>query len=845
MRRTLWLAAVCGALALPARVAAQTPDITGGMLIPGTLGEEVNRAGTITALRVESVDRSGEVITFRKAADLKGTGPDGPIRHHLDMLGSECDQRAVLDWARPGQVAVCFQDRDRCRTCLGNFWYLGVAEDPTSWNAVFPIAGGPVTYAGPVEKLREHVAAILAGREVVVTAQALEDNAYYRRDWQTPVYRDWLHGRKGRVCRVRADLRIVSMEETASEGSPGFVGWGVGGPEAVPVLIAGLADRDPLVRAEAAGDLGQLGAPSRPALPALRTALRDADPFVRVYAAEAVARIDPDDRGAVALLGEALRERDAAVGNAAAGALAGLGPRALTTAPALRAALRQGPAPEVRSAAAVALGEVVPEAAPRGEETEEAVAALARALREDGSADVSYWAARALLRVGPAARGALPALVAALRDRRRPAARDVAVDVLFRLGPDAVPVLGEALLDPECGSRRQVAQYLGDMGPAARPAVPALLRTLQADDVWLRFEAASALPRIDPDVGAAAAVPVLAGLLDPRLEVSFRSKVVAVLGRLGPRARGAVPQLTLALEDERCSIRDAAAEALGNIGPDAVAAVPALAVLLRDEDSGVCLDAARALWRINRGREAVAFLVCACEEKPERRWQAIEALGEIGPEGGRAVPVLRRALQDPDEPQRVAIALVLWRLQRRTELSGVVSDPRKEGLAVLIDLLREGRSDDRGLAAVAVRRIGPEARPAVEPLVRCLRDETPWVRYEAAEALAAIDPAAPEVLAALTPLLHDRSVGVRLAVARALARAGHRPADLVPVLVEVLERSPNLLDDVATVLVTLGPDARAALPALRRLLRHSDHAVHVAAARALRRIDPEGAAAGQ
>jgi HEAT repeat protein len=845
MRRTLWLAAVCGALAVLPRAGAQTADITGGMLIPTTLGEQVSQAGTITVLRVESVDRGDQVITFRKAADLKGTGPDGPIRHRIDWPGSERDRRAVLDWARPGKVAVCFQDGDRCRTCLGNFWYLSVAEDPTSWSAASPLEGCPVTYVGPAEKLREHVAAILAGREVVVTAQALDDNDYFRPDWHGPVYRDWLHGRKGRICRVRAGLRIVSLDETASEGSPGYVGWCVGGPEAVPALAAALADRDALIRAEAAGDLGQLGALSRPALPALRAALHDPDPFVRVYAAEAVARIDPDDRGAVALLAEALREQDGAVGNAAAGALAGLGPRALAAAPALRLALRQGPATEVRSAAALALGEVVPEAAPRGEETEETVAALARALREDRSADVYYWAARALLKFGPAARAALPALAAALRDRGRPAAQDVAVDVLSRVGPEAVPVLGEALLDPQCGPRRQVAEYLGDMGPAARAAVPALARTLQGEDPWLRYTAAAALLRIDLEVGAAVAVPVLAGLLDREKGGQVRWKAVALLARVGARARVAVPDLTAALQDEAPSMRRSAAGALGNIGPAAGAAAPALTALLGDEDRGVGVEAARALWRIDRGREAVAFLVRACAGEGEPRVRAIKALGEIGPEAGRAVPVLRKGLQDPDESERAAVALALWRLQRRTETPGLVSDPRQEALSVLIKLLREGRPEQRWSAAAAVRQIGPEAGPAVPALVACLREEDPGLREQAADALGAIDPRDREAVPALTALLDDSNLRVRLAAARALARAGHRPADLVPVLVRVLERSPDLLDDVAAVLVTLGPDARAAVPALRRLLRHSDHTVSVAASRALRQIDPEGAAGGR
>jgi HEAT repeat protein len=844
MRRTLWLAAaVCGALTLPARAAAQTPDITGGMVMPLTLGQEVNQASTITVLRVEGVNRDEQVITFRKAADLKGRAPDGEVRHRIDWPGSERDRQAVLDWARPGKVAVCFQDGDRCRTCLGHFWYLSGAEDPTLWDAACPLEGCPVTYAGPAEKVREHVAAILAGREVVVTAQALEDNGYYRADGHSPVYQDWLHGRKGRVCRVKASLRITSLEESEGEDSRGFVGWGVGGPEVVPVLAAALADRDPLVRAEAAGDLEQLGPLARPALPGLRATLNDPDPYVRVYAAEALARIDRDGRRAVPAIGEGLRDRDAHVRAAAAGALAALGPPAEDAGPELRAVLGRDPEAEVRRAAAFALGEVMAQAHDR-RQVEEAVAALARSVREDQDSNVSYWAARALLRFGAGARGAVPVLLAALRDRR-PRVAETAADGLARLGPDVVPDLGDALLDRKCQARRPAAQYLGDLGPEARAAFPALVRTLRDEDVWLRLGAASALVRIDADAGAAAAVPALAEIVDSKKNHPVVQNALTALKDLGPRARAAVPALARALQDDDRLFRNRAADALGAVGPGAAAAVPALGELLQNENRTLRVAAARALWRINRDRAAVAMLIQICEEKDGHLGEAVDALGEIGPDAELAVPVLKRALQDATYPEREPLALALWRLQRPTEVSGVVSDPRQEALAVLLRLLREGTVLERWSAIRAVRDVGPEARAAVPALVRLLQNEEPSLRDEAANALRAVDPGAREAVPMLTALLGDANPYVRLAAARALARGERRPPELVPVLVHLLEWSSDLRDDAAATLAALGPDARPAVPALRRLLRDSDRNVYVAAARALRQLDPDAASDGQ
>jgi HEAT repeat protein len=843
MRRTLWLAAVCGALALPARAAAQTPDITGGMLIPVTLGEEINQASIITVLRVEGVNRDERVITFRKAADLKGSAPDGEVRHRIDWLGSERDRQAVLDWARPGKVAVCFQAGDRCRTCLGNFWYLSFAENPAVWNADSPLEGCPMTYAGPAEKLREHVAAILAGREVVVTAQALDDNDYYYADWHSPVYRDWLHGRKGRVCRVRAGLRITSLEETASEGSPAFVGWGVGGPEAVPALAAALADRDPLVRAEAAGDLGQLGPLARSALPGLRAAPQDTDPYVRISASEALARIDPGESQALPALSKALQDREAHVRATAVGALALLGTPAVPAAADLRAVLDRDPEAEVRSAAAFALGEVVAESSDK-RQVEEAVAALARSVREDRDSDVTYWAARALVRFGADVRGAVPVLLAALRGRAPRPAEEVA-DVLARLGPEAVPALGEALLDRKCRARRQVARCLGDLGPEARAAFPALVRTLGDENLWLRLEAASALRRIDPDNGAAAAVPVLAEMVESEKKGSLARSALSVLKELGPRARVAVPALARALQGEDWLFRSNVAYALGAIGPEAETAAPALEALLRDEKLSVRVEAARALWRIRRDRAAVPALLGVCEAKDGSRWRLLDVLGEIGPDADLAVPVLRQALRDADDPDRVGVALALWRLERRVEVSGVVFDPRREGLSALLRMLRAGRPEQRVAAAGALGEIGPEAGEALPALLALIRDEDPFVREQAVAAVGAIGPDAAEAQAALAGLLRDENPDVRLAAAQALVRGRHCPAAVVATVVEILERHPHFAIAAAAVLGDLGPDARAAVPALRRLLRHSDRDVYVAAARALRQIDPDAADPGR
>src|SRR5262249_12364066 len=79
--------------------------------------------------------------------------------------------------------------------------------------------------------------------------------------------------------------------------------------------------------------------------------------------------------------------------------------------------------------------------------------------------------------------------------------------------------------------------------------------------------------------------------------------VIITLGRIGPNAKSAVPQLLNYLENPDSFIRAATARALGGIGPDAKEAVPALKALLEDEDKSARVWAAFALARISGDTE--------------------------------------------------------------------------------------------------------------------------------------------------------------------------------------------------------------------------------------------------
>jgi hypothetical protein len=115
--------------------------------------------------------------------------------------------------------------------------------------------------------------------------------------------------------------------------------------------------------------------------------------------------------------------------------------------------------------------------------------------------------------------------------------------------------------------RRKAATYeLGEYGPAARKAVPALLQALLSEDDAVRETAALSLGaiRADPEE----VIPVLTRYLHVD-EVNVRA--ASALGNFGPAAKSAVPQLVRMLHTGDGESRLAAHEALKLIDPDAYA----------------------------------------------------------------------------------------------------------------------------------------------------------------------------------------------------------------------------------------------------------------------------------
>jgi HEAT repeat protein len=831
----LWLSSL--------RIAAQTPDHTGQVPEAIPLGALIRQSEAVVVLEVARVDKEKQLVVFKKAAVLKGECAEEEFR---DSLKGSSEARSILGWAKPGQKAITFFLGGKRVTCLGNHWYYNWdfgESDENVWSTADWVDRFRTTYVGSVEKLRQHVAAILAGREVTITATWAYDPLIDRTDDSSVPFRlDWLRGKKGRVCRIKASLKIDDCWDFMDGSRRHFVGWGVGGPEAVPGLIRALAHEDIRVRAEAAEDLGQLGSHATPALPALRMALSDPDGYARINAAESLARLDATDEKAFSMLIEGCKQKEQALRAAAVEALATLDPPRREAIPALIDALGSDRDDKVRAVAACGLGRVGEWTLTQPLPVEDAVTALGQALKQDKDERVRLWSAKALLKFGRDAGPALPALRSTLRKKSVSVAR-MAAEVMVRLGKPAIPFLVDALNDQKCRVRDTIAAGLADLGPSARPAIPALLGALTDDDQILRWEAASALLHIDRKLGSENAVTIIRELL---IHGGGRPKLKAMnalaYGEPIPEFKSLAPALAEVLRTDQPPFRRLAALSLAKIGPNARDAQAALEPGLRDEDGNVRVNAALALARIGRSRDAVTALVQELEDKDEHvRFQATETLGEIGPQAQLAVPVLRQALKNAPLRDRSELALALWRIERREEAFGVIFDPRQDALAVLIDLLGVDQDPEvRESAILALRHIGPEAGPAVPSLVRALK--TPNLAIETAVTLGAIGPEACSAQPALGAALRDEDYLVRLHAALALCRIQDHHEAAHARIVEELERQPTFVSLVEGELLPLGPAARPLAPCLLRCLRHERHDVYLSAARLLKSTDPQAAA---
>jgi HEAT repeat protein len=205
-----------------------------------------------------------------------------------------------------------------------------------------------------------------------------------------------------------------------------------------------------------------------------------------------------------------------------------------------------------------------------------------------------------------------------------------------------------------------------------------------------------------------------------------------------------------------------------------------------------------AIWLLGKigpdAKEAVPELMKFLDHK-ELREDAVDALCSIGPAAKDAIPAIRRALLDALSPEPTG----------GTVMEAILNQLHKLGpdaVPMLVDLVGSGSPRGRVYGLSELGKLGTAAKEAAPRVAEFLTDDDLEVRREAAVALCRIE----------------------------------KNQKAVAVLAALLTEPTYLAHPAAEALEEAGPDARAALPALKAALLHKDANVRNAALRAINKI---------
>ena len=215
----------------------------------------------------------------------------------------------------------------------------------------------------------------------------------------------------------------------------------------------------------------------------------------------------------------------------------------------------------------------------------------------------------------------------------------------------------------------------------------------------------------------------------------------------------------------------------------------------------------------------------------------------------------------PDERKRLDALVILMVCFAVLAMSYMACAPGNRTQSLFSGLQREPVHNGRPLSAwvadlndpakqadaiVVLAQMGPRARLAVPALIEDLKSSDKSVRSSAASVLSRIGTDARTAVPALVDALKDSNQDVRLNAAIALHWiSSDVKRTAVTALLEVLKDSdPVLRGKAASALGDSGPEAKQAVPGLRKALKDHNEKVREAAAGALKRIEPDGTGSG-
>ncbi|MGI9471382.1 MAG: HEAT repeat domain-containing protein, partial [Rubripirellula sp.] len=633
------------------------------------------------------------------------------------------------------------------------------------------------------------------------------------------------------------------------------------GESAVPALISATRDESALVRAASLDALGWMDEAPDEIVPCLASSLQDEQTEVQIQAAKSLVKRLPESvEPTVAALGH----KEGRVREIAAKGLAQLDAIPVTAQPLLLELTRDQDS-AVRAAAVLAIGNAPIAHAERVrvigkaivDEDLEVRGAAVLALRKSGSGAVEFIeilvpllanddaqtrasAAFALGSLGSNAAPAVKHLIAAIRES--PESEELSdeereiVSALSRIGAVAVPDLLLASSESETGSRA-LAIALASIGPEATSP---LVSALAGDSLALSVSAARALGEMDP-IPPSAITPLINSLDSP--SKALKRAALEGLGKCSDLNPAVVKRFRQYAEDEDAGVRAAAILAMAKREPKSSELTQALRAGVNDADATVRVRAIEGLAIQGVAANAIEELVQALEDSHSNvRLVAVTTLSESGEAAQPTVGKITSLLSDGDAEVRAAAAEAIGQIGTNeasvvTKLSRSLQDQdSKVLLASLNSLAALGEASkthtqevwpllehpDAGMRSAALKCLAAVDGEAATPILIELLSDRDWtVRRDSAESLGKIGSKAKAAVPTLFRMLtsEDDRDAARGAL-RAIDDAG---PEAVPVLVGALESDDRRQRYYAMFLLgKVGPAAKDALPAIRRLLEETD-----------------------
>lgn len=349
---------------------------------------------------------------------------------------------------------------------------------------------------------------------------------------------------------------------------------------------------------------------------------------------------------------------------------------------------------------------------------------------KNGDSDTRQSAALALR--GFDAADTADALLEALRDPDWQVRERAGYELRALRDPGTVPALIQSLGDPQRNVRLRAVEALAEIRDTR--AVAPLIALLDDSDEGVVHEATSALGRLADERAVA---PLAARLGPSKYSIAYALKEIGA---------PAVEAMITKLHDPDQNVREAAAGVLREIR-DTRAIEPLGQLMAREPAGDVRRTAAYALASIGTPKAFEPLLAALRDPSGEVRRIAVDGICQL--RDPRAFDALVEALRDSSPAVRRTAASGLGMLADRRAVESLLpllDDPDESVLKAAADSLAAfGGAELVDTLVAALRRsssvsdalttIGPSA---AKPVMRLLRDPSPWTRLVAASILSEI-----------------------------------------------------------------------------------------------------------